>query len=381
MSDQVFGTVASDLIGLIYDCALDPENWTSALTSFSDAVNGSIATLALADRRQGQIILAKDVGWSADQLADRTATVSDVLSFAANFADRHKDEPHTYSRNLTPEDWETQGYLRMLRSSGVGDVLTCFVIWTRDHFCGFGAGRATAQPDFDDREIALARLLLPHLRRAILISKLIDTTRIERDRMASALDALRCGVALTAENGKILHANRAAEQMIRARTPIQSTRGVLSAAKSSATDELHAAIRVAALSEAELGRIGLAVRLNQDDAPASIAHVLPLSGGREFYRLDTQAVAAVFIGTSHAQSGEAALMVAAAFRLTSRERSILEGVLAGRNVSETARQLHIGMTTAKTHLDSIFRKTGVNRQADLIKLALSVTPSTEGPQY
>ena len=55
--------------------------------------------------------------------------------------------------------------------------------------------------------------------------------------------------------------------------------------------------------------------------------------------------------------------MAAAYGLTPAETRLLESLLAGRNFAETATSLGIALTTAKTHLDRIFQKTGVRRPA------------------
>jgi DNA-binding CsgD family transcriptional regulator len=64
--------------------------------------------------------------------------------------------------------------------------------------------------------------------------------------------------------------------------------------------------------------------------------------------------------------------MAAAFGLTAAETRLVESLLAGRSLAETAAALNVAMTTAKTHLDNIFQKTGVHRQADLVRLAARV---------
>ena len=61
---------------------------------------------------------------------------------------------------------------------------------------------------FTDREITLGGLLLPHLRRSVTISGLLDACTVEKARMAETLDAFKCGVVLTNRSGSILHANR-----------------------------------------------------------------------------------------------------------------------------------------------------------------------------
>jgi DNA-binding CsgD family transcriptional regulator len=67
-------------------------------------------------------------------------------------------------------------------------------------------------------------------------------------------------------------------------------------------------------------------------------------------------------------------IVAAAYCLTRAETRVLASLLAGRTLAETADALGIAPTTAKTHLDNIFAKTGVTRQAELMRRATAVLP-------
>ncbi|HEY0759559.1 MAG TPA: helix-turn-helix transcriptional regulator, partial [Acidisarcina sp.] len=57
-----------------------------------------------------------------------------------------------------------------------------------------------------------------------------------------------------------------------------------------------------------------------------------------------------------------------AYGLTPTELRVLLGIVEVGGVPETARALGIAESTAKTHLQRLFSKTGVNRQADLVKL-------------
>jgi DNA-binding CsgD family transcriptional regulator len=105
------------------------------------------------------------------------------------------------------------------------------------------------------------------------------------------------------------------------------------------------------------------------------AHVLPLTGSDLRTRLQPAAVAAVFIGVWPG-SQDAAAAAAAAFKLTPGETRVLASLLGGRTLAETADTLGISPTTAKSHLESIFTKTGVARQADLMRLITGLTPPT-----
>src|SRR5262249_15010344 len=156
---------------------------------------------------------------------------------------------------------------------------------------------------------------LPHIRRAVTISNVLDARTIERARMAETLDALRCAVLLTDARGAILHANDAAEHMLRNGGPVQGSGGVLQARDPSAAKELRAAIAIAARDEADIGKAGLAINLMPPGTPPVLAHVLPLTGGDLRTRLKPAAIAAVFISAPPGEQ-DGADATAAAFGLT-----------------------------------------------------------------
>ena len=74
------------------------------------------------------------------------------------------------------------------------DFMMFFLMHEPMHLATFGVGRNEQQGIIADREIGLGKLLLPHMRRAVTISNLLDIRTIEGTRMAEALDALRCAV-------------------------------------------------------------------------------------------------------------------------------------------------------------------------------------------
>jgi DNA-binding CsgD family transcriptional regulator len=81
----------------------------------------------------------------------------------------------------------------------------------------------------------------------------------------------------------------------------------------------------------------------------------------------------VFINPA-VEDERSAQTVAATFGLTRAETRVLSRVLAGMTVVEAAADLSVAMTTARTHLDNIFAKTGASRQSELLRLAAQIAP-------
>ncbi len=359
----------SELVGSIYDCTLDPSRWDHTLLDIRNALDSRTVTLSLSDLPRNRVLINKSVGMTARYLelaSEHAAEVNAVLSEALASLPS-LDEPHLISRHLSAAYIETSRYIQeAVHPNGFADMMTFFLMHDATSFSGFGA-------IITDREIELGKLLLPHLRRAVTISKVLDARTIEGVRMAETLDALRCAVVLTNEDGVILHANSAAEHMLRDGSCVRSAKGVLQASLSSAASELRTALGLAVRDEAGIGKTGLSIPLTGPDSgqPPVLAHVLPLAGSDVRTRLQPAAVAAVFISAPvDAQDG--AGMVAAAFGLTPAETRVLANLLAGHTLAETAAALGVTRYTANTHLDHIFMKTGVTRQAELMRLGMGL---------
>jgi DNA-binding CsgD family transcriptional regulator len=93
-------------------------------------------------------------------------------------------------------------------------------------------------------------------------------------------------------------------------------------------------------------------------------------------RFEPAAVAAVFI-RNREDARDNAELLATTYELTPAETRVLSCLLAGRSLAQSAGELRIGAATARTHLDQIFRKTGVGRQQDLLLLASQLSPPAE----
>jgi DNA-binding CsgD family transcriptional regulator len=79
-------------------------------------------------------------------------------------------------------------------------------------------------------------------------------------------------------------------------------------------------------------------------------------------------VAALFLHAAALDTPSPPEAIAKAYKLTPMELRVLLGIVEVGGVPEVAEALGIAETTVRTHLHQAYQKTGVNRQAGLVKL-------------
>lgn len=221
----------------------------------------------------------------------------------------------------------------------------------------------------DDGALARMRLIAPHVRRAALISQLLEQQLQQAEQFRHALDGLEAGLFLVDSRSRVVHANKAAEQMLGEAVAVTARNGRLGTVDGQATKILDAASEAAGSGDAALGRQAISVPIESRDGSHFAAHVLPLtSGDRRDTGSELRAAAAVFVKPTTIAVPTGAQLVAKTFGLTPGEQRALARIVEVGGVSETAEALGISDATLKTHLNRIFSKTGAQRQPDLVRL-------------
>jgi DNA-binding CsgD family transcriptional regulator/PAS domain-containing protein len=370
----------SDLIGMIYDCAIEPDRWPRTIAEICGAMGCMNGMILLIDLRRSQHRFAYTWGMTPKWEA-RYLSYSDSLTgfYARAFSKALclDGEPLVLSSVISGAYAESV-YADLTKAEGIAEAMQTVVLRQAGRLAVFGANRHESVGKLSEEERAIMRLLVPHIRRAVAISDLLDVKRIEVATLAATLDSFNAGILVVGDGSHILHANRSARDMMSKRQPIAAVNGVLSIRDAQAGAEIANAIELARADEATIGAHGIGVALRSEGA--AVAHVLPLARGELRTRLAPQAAAAVFITQPEDIPSQDIGALAANYGLTPAETRILECVAGGATVGEAAETLEISANTAKTHLAHIFSKTGVTRQADLIALVNRLVPPVHRPK-
>lgn len=372
----------SELIGLIYDAAINPAGWSIAIEEIRIALDFELAALSLQAMPSGEALLNVTSNIPPDYLdrmASYAAAAFDQWGGLARIYAQPVDQPAVLSRvnpeGLRADTSAANRYFReWARPQGLIDVMSLGLARDERAIGTLAFGRHARAGPIGEREMEGARLILPHLQRAATINRLLDLSALARSNFAAVLDTLAAPIVLTTADLRVAHANPAAHAMLAARDPLFIRDGILGATSIGATSALAMAVSQAARDESAIGRKGLGVPIRWETGSVGALHVLPLRHGRA--ALDNGAIAAVFVARADTSFVPPTELVSALFGLTPAEARVFEQIVAGRTVAEAAGALQVERSTVKTHLLRLFDKTGVRRQAELIQLAASLAAPT-----
>jgi DNA-binding CsgD family transcriptional regulator/PAS domain-containing protein len=355
------------LIGEIYDAALDASRWTDVLAKIARYVDGQAAGLLTKDgfSRSGSVHYQAGVDphfvrtytetfWKFDPVAslpdyelEQIVSVPDLMPYDEFLAGRF------YREWAQPQGWIDAANAVLEKSTTSCAYLTIL--------------RSDASGMVDDEMRRRLGLIVPHVRRAVRTGKVIDLRQAEAATFADILDGLSPAIFLVDAEGQIIHGNAASRSMIDKGSLLRVVHGRLTASDVQVDQTLHNAIIAAA--DMEAGGKGSAVSLRGHGGERYVAHVLPLGASeRQNPGAGLRAVAALFVRKVELETAPPSEVIGKTYKLTPTELRVLLAIVNVGGVRQVAGNLGVADTTVKTHLGRLFEKTGVSRQADLVKL-------------
>lgn len=357
-----------DLVGLIYDAVLKPDLWNAVLEKASGFVGGMGASIFRQDviRKVGNAYYTWGMDAEYEKLYFRKYIHINPLLPAMLTVDVGRVSSN--SEQLVPaEFFQTSFYREWAKPQGLIDNVFCILERSATSAAGFVVFRNERDGMADAKAYELLEAIVPHLRRAVLIGNVIEHKTTESQGFSDLLDRIRAGVFVVDASGNIRYSNRTANEIVRAGDYLRSAGGKLIARQTEANQLLQEAFRAAGDGGATISNKCVAIPLLAADGTRHLLNLLPLTRQRA-PGIDANAAAAVFVQKAAVELPNPPEVIASAYQLTKTELRVLLALVQLGGGPEIAEALGIGNGTVKTHLRSLFRKTGTKHQTDLVKL-------------
>jgi DNA-binding CsgD family transcriptional regulator len=359
----------SEVISAIYDAVLDRSLWNGVLGKVARFVGGSAAILFSTSADAGNATVFYDSGTDPQyrQLDFDEYVHCGRHNVARLFLDIGQP---VAAVDLMPygEFLKTRFYGEWARPQGLIDFIGVALDKSANGDALLGVFRHQRDGLVDDRTRERMRLIAPHIRRAVLASRLFEVKAAEAAAFADTLDSLHAGICFVESDGRIVHSNDACKVILASGDCLSVIRGRV-VASDPVIDKHLRELFAAAGGDSAIDGTGVSLPLIAQDGARYIAHVLPLtSGTRRPIGIARGATAALVIRRAALEIMSSPEIIARSYNLTPTELRVLLALVEVGGVPEVAASLGVAETTVKTHLGRLFAKTDAGRQADLVKI-------------
>jgi DNA-binding CsgD family transcriptional regulator len=287
----------------------------------------------------------------------------------ALFPDEKVAETGYYRDYMQPQGMAPEGPLAHLMLASGGRPMS-----------GISIQRMEGGRPFDDDDVAMCNLLVPHLATAHAVRN--ERLRVDRARSARAhiLDRLRVGIVILDIGQRMVVANTAAQRMLDAADGLLERGGIIHASRQRDEQELQRMIRAAIHSnggDMEGRRIpggpneGSFLAISRPSGKASYALVVMRVFASPKLSAVGDEVAAIMITDPAPGESPHADTFRDLFGLTAAEAEVVSLLAAGHSLDEISEQRGVKLGTTRTLLKRVYAKTRANRQGEIIRLVLA----------
>ncbi|MGJ4891284.1 helix-turn-helix transcriptional regulator [Bradyrhizobium sp. HKCCYLR20261] len=368
MTDALF----VEIIGAIYQAAHDQTVWPDVVEKLRTLLQGSRACLVRIgpDRRPGDLIApSNDPAFQDRYMAeflDEPNIIEDTLLRAPVglvYHDLDRIGRETLRDSRLWNEW--------MAPQDMYGGLTVKLYEFGSSAWFFDVQRGRDQPPFTSSDVGLLESVTPHLRRALELSRSIGLSKLSW----ATLQHLPIGLMVVDSAQHVAALNAPAERILAAAGAALSVRrGILAAASPQKNAQLQRflADACAASHSADHAAGGdiMFGELDGDGAPLLALSICPARVGD----IPTLAPCAIVILRKIAPETPAGFVdeLRRLFDLTPKEADIAAVLSSGRSLKDVAAGSGIKFSTARSHLERIFRKTGTKQQSQLVAVLKDV---------
>ena len=226
---------------------------------------------------------------------------------------------------------------------------------------------------FGDDAIGLLKSLAEPLKRGLgIYYRCVDLER-RKQVFGTALETSGIAVVLVDAEGAVLLTNAVADELLALGDGLRLYHGKLRAQSPGETAKLLAQVQANAAEQSAQSNWSIFSPLSLYREDQFLPLTVIVRPGPAFYPLKEplRRTAMLIIRDPGRQSMISATTLAKLFGLTPAESLLASELAAGASLDEAAASLDVSRNTVRSQLQSIFQKTGTNRQVELVRVLLS----------
>lgn len=359
------------LIDAIYVAGAEPERWHDALTQMADATGSLDATMGGQTASQVQMLISARTDpdfvrsyaqyyhtRNPMQLASIVQPVGVAVLDTMMLDVAHFRASEFYNDWCRPQGFLTGGSINLAASGG----------WRATVMV---SGAHGYEPD----KLKLLQTLAPHLCRAFQLNQVLHESRALGLGAMAALEHIDKGAFIVDRQGHARAANGVAERILESHDGLFLRGGRLVAGTMGETAAIDRAIANCERGAVDASGAALTVTRSDTRSPLNLLCVpFPTTSWWPGFEKN---IALVFVTDRDARLEQQTRRLRHRYGLTAAEGALAWEIARTGGRQSAAASRGVSVATARSQLSSIFDKTGVRRQAELVRLLLQDFDDTE----
>jgi DNA-binding CsgD family transcriptional regulator/PAS domain-containing protein len=361
----------SRLVAGIYTAAVTPAHWEPALRDICRALDGTTGGLPTANGAVWSIQDSALPAGAAESYAEYYGQLDRVL----DAVEKGPVGAVRTGTELIPLVRKSEFFEGWMRPYQIGEdgLFVRLSAGPRPAAVVVSAPRRTEAFDTPER-VKLMSGLVPHLQQALRTQSELTSLAHSSADLAAALEVVRHGVVIVGSDWWLINLNTAAERILRAEDGLQMRSARLAATGTDAEHKLQRALHAALTDHGSKIRSGRSLICERPSGKRPyVVHVLPLHHTATD-ETSSQAKVLVLIIDPDEEPQPAGAPLRHLYGLTMAEADVALRIARGANLKEISDGLLVSITTIRKHLQHVYDKTDTHRQAELVRLLLTLRP-------
>jgi len=364
-----------NIIGHIYDAALDRRAWYTVLEAIASLTASKSAILLYQDHKPEHMSVLSSYGFDAKWLTlydEEHGAIDPVYEIMLEEAAAGE---LTAISCINKEDkfCGSRTYQEFYKPQGVFHLAGTCLIQNENSSTWLGFQRTKSAPEYQPEILSLVKKLVPHLQKALHIYRTHTEAVVKNDAFASSIDTMQMGAVFFNHQCRISYCNKSASAIINQHSAIAMQNQHVFATNDACNKILREAIVAASQANLDGAFINsVAIGLKSPDSLAILPVLItPIHQSNFSPYISDGAIAAVMTLTDPDQilltSPE---LLRTIYNLTKSEADVSISLANAMSVKDIAEEKGVQLTTIRSQVQSIYVKMDVKTQAQLIKALL-----------
>jgi len=369
---------SSEIVPEIYKATVDSSHWDYVLETVAKLTRSKTTCLYYLDKNVGMINTIAQYGCPPHMIQNYNMQFAklDTLFDKTGGGEEGSEPIHQFfypgSEHFSELDSETTD--EWMKPQGIHYIGRIQFLNTESHKASITVLRDEEAGAWSEGDIRVIDEIVPHLKRAMDIHAEFTRLRMKQDALIQGLDRLVIGLILYDQHARAVYINPTAKAIIKSHPALALNDNGLFLYHAEDNRELRKTILKTAKIDAEDSwKQSVSIGITHPDVPAPLPLlVTPMHANLLTTEVEYEgAQVAVFISDPNAQQPISIDNLVSVYKLTPSEAQVAISIANGHSIETIAKTSNHSAHTIRSQLKSTFKKTGVSRQSELIKLLLT----------